>query len=344
MRIALYQSYRCHTEVLGFLLDALSPPVCGHDDHADDHVLTLYNEPDADSATFVRYYRDLFSQLKAPIVKPCSCLHADLANIDKIIMVTADDSIDPSILYRDPTKTVMIQHGNTWWHPSLPCHGGLSPYTATPFMFPVYSSRLTSSRYIPPPRERSDSLHLAVVGHVTSSKHMEEMTAFLAYSVHTRLTFFARQFSQQVHDLQVMGQGRVRVRLNLPTADMIEAIQDDDIDAMWVPIRRDVDHSTFKLSGALPLSYNVQKLLIVPDMIARVYELRGAVVYESGVVGFTSMLHAWDRMTRRDWLDLSELATGFVESTVAKNKTQLRGMLERGVSADRPGRLGGGHD
>lgn len=319
MHIALYQSYKCHTEVLGFLLDALA-----------GHVVTIYNDPEHDSATFLSYYEHHFG---VPLdVRSCHRLTSDLEAIDKVIMVTADDEINPWILQAHAEKMVLIQHGRTWWHTGLPCHGGLCPYAASPFMFPVYSRPTIISHPIP---HRSEYLHFAVVGHVTETKHCDEMFMFLTHMPNTRLTFFARQHSDQVASFQHHPSfaGRVHVRLNLPTHELASALQSDDIDAIWVPVRRDVEHSNFKLTGALPLSYNLQKLLIVPDMIADAYRLDGAVVYESGVDGLRDMLRGWDSRTDAEWRDMSARSTDFVTRTVTANKLLLDQMLHQGHGA-----------
>lgn len=327
MHIALYQSYLCHTEVFGFILDALRVMY-------PQYTLTVYLGPGTDTATFIPFYEELFGLTLT--IKPCYQINSDIANIDKVIMITVDDPIDHAILYAHPDKFVLIEHERTWFHTSMPCHTGLSPYTATPFVFPVYA-QLPPERPVPTVKPAA-RLHLAVVGHVTSSQNSDEMRAFLNFSPHTRLTFFSRQYSHEVNEIQTTSSftGRVRVKTNLSTKALISSLKDNDIDGVWAPVRKNGIHSTIKLTGALPLSYNIQKLLIVPDILATSYCLEGAVVYDNGVDGLLLMMQEWDARSEEDWKHTAEQATAFVQRTVCTNLTLLRRMIEDGVGGRVP--------
>lgn len=324
MRVALYQCYKCHTEVLGFLIDSLA---------RDKHEVVIYNEPASDASSFVHFYEDLFGTSLE--IRPCHALASDHAELDAIIMATADDPMSLLVIRECPQKIVAVQHERVWHRTEdLSCHVGLSPYVSDPFMFPVYEalSVLNNSARMP---ARAEQLHLAIVGHVSESKHLDEIHAFLASSTKTRMTFMSRQHSRLVHTILTNPAyvGRVRVLNNLATHYLMTILGHVDIDAIWVPVRSYFDHSSTKLTGALPLAYNLKKRILVPDMIATAYGLDGAIVYASGVEGFLALLDEWDARTEEDWKDLAGRATAFVRRTVESNRVLLSRMLSTGDGA-----------
>lgn len=327
MRVAIYQLGKFHTEIFGFLLDALG--CAGHD-------LVIYNDPDDDLCSFLRYYDKLFE--RRLVVRPCGTLLAEHAGYDKILMTTVDDFIWSELSRGESSdRIIAIEHERGWWRPELACHVGLSPFVSSPHLFPVYAKpRAAVHRSVTHTPSRSHRLHLAIVGDVTPAKHIEEITAFLDHSAHTRVTFFARKASFLVHQLRThAGTERVVLRDNVASEELVEALESDAIDAIWTPIRHGFCHSTFKLSGALPLAFNLQKLLIVPDMIAEAYDLDGVVVYRNGVDGLCEMLRGWDDKSEDHWTDLSQRAALFVQRTVAENRLLLDRMIETGVGASR---------
>lgn len=324
MRVAIYQLGQFHTEIFGFLLDALAH--AGHDP-------VIYNNNAVDPCSFLRYYDRLF---KRPlVVRPCDALLHEHTDYDRIIMATVDDFIWPELSHGESHRIIAIEHERGWWKPEIQCHVGLSPFVSVPHMFPIYVKPPTSTpsddRHKVP--SRSHRLHLAIVGDVTQAKHIEEVMAFLDHSPDTRVSFFARRATPLAHDIRTYAGPRVQLRDNLSAEDLVTVLESDDVDAIWTPIRQGVNHSTFKLTGALPLAFNLQKLLIVPDMIADAYELRGAVVYTSGVEGLREMLGGWDERSEEDWSELSLSAATFAQRTVLTNERLLRQMLETGVGA-----------
>lgn len=321
MLVAIYQCHACHTEVLGFLLDALAN---------EGHQVIVYNDPHRDPSSCLDFYQTRLGRRLD--VRPCHALSQEHVQCDRIIMTTADDPISQSLLDGCAEKIIAIQHERGWHRTWLPCHVGLSPYVSNPFLFPVHQS---PPLFCPAPAgpstpARAAFLHLAIVGHVTHAKHLEEISAFLASSTRTRLTFLSRQESQYVQMIRASpgNAGRVMVADNLPTRELVTVLESADIDAIWTPVRKNVDHSSIKLTGALPLAFNLRKRLVVPDMLASAYGLGGAVVvYDSGVAGFLDMLGCWDARTAQEWERMSQLADAFVVNTVASNTALLRRML-----------------
>lgn len=319
MRVAIYQLGRFHTETFGFLLDALE---------RSGVTVVIYNNVESDPFSFLAYYTELFAR---PLdIRPCDRLLAEHSGYDRIIMATVDDFIWPELSHGESCKIIAIEHERGWWRPELSCHVGLSPFVSIPHMFPVYSP---VSDHVHTSPKASDELHLAIVGDVTDTKHMEEMNAFLDHSPGTKISFFARKATDLVHRLGAEYAGKVLMREDVSTGDLIGALESDDIDGIWTPIRHGVNHSTFKLTGALPLAFNLGKLLVVPDMIAEAYGLEGAVVYRSGVAGLREMLAGWDTRSKEDFRDLSRRATAFVQQTVFNNGRLLQQMLETGTGA-----------
>ena len=305
MKIGYYEELSCHLEVLGAFIEILQ----------EEHELVVYNN--GDKSQWLEYYKNLYN-IKS---KNIETIFTDYQNLDMIIVGTSFET--KKILEFNNSdfnnKCVYVCHlqENTANFPDNKVFV-LSPLNKTisnTYIFPIISKNM---------HEKSiDKLRIGIVGRFKKdNRDVSDLLKLLdsdydnyeiiIYSRHPKFV------PQVLKDKQSEKPHILKIKYRVSTEKMLRDFT--KISYLWPLIQKGSEYHDDRLSGALPLGFNLNTPLILDKTTADIYEIESAKIYNNSILEIFDSIYVHNNDSYSNIIHHMENERNMI---IGRNKTNM---------------------
>lgn len=261
MRVALWQGFPFHFEMIGYIVD-----FCLH--HGIDYDVYCQS---VNQCSWKAYYDNMFDTGHKIWLHTCDSV--DLSSYGVVFLLTDDDpTFTESMRNTYGSKTVCIEHWYKQRVPGFATHIGLRYSPLEPmraFALPTYQAVSKEAKTFIV--DNDNTIHVALLG---SCNVPTSPDALYNLFENTKGIMFHAMAREIQHDLSTAS--NIKTYANIPTTQMFDVLNQCSY-VMCIGSHR---HHEEIISGSIPLAFNVGARLIIPRSWNELYQFKSCLEYD----------------------------------------------------------------